>query len=61
MQRLDAPFDIEGSINGKSAAKRLAARHELSAPLMLDLHAWLAAQLAKLSRNRNRYERPTSS
>ena len=32
-------------------AERLAARREHSAPLMADLHAWLHAQLAKLSRN----------
>jgi transposase len=51
VQRLDALFDIERAINGKSAAERLAVRQELSAPLMAELHAWLTAQLAKLSRN----------
>jgi transposase len=49
--KLDALFDIERSINGKSAAERLAVRRELSAPLMAELHNWLKAQLAKLSRN----------
>jgi transposase len=44
VQRLDALFEIERTINGRSAAERLAARQELSAPLMLDLHAWLVAQ-----------------
>src|SRR5262249_19973274 len=51
VQRLDALFDIERTINGRSAAERLAVRQELSAPLMLDLHAWLVVQLGKLSRN----------
>ena len=49
--KLDALFDIERSINGKSAAERLAVRRELSVPLMAELHDWLRAQLAKLSRN----------
>ena len=51
VQRLDALFEIERTINGKPAAERLAVRHELSAPLMAELHTWLTAQLAKLSRN----------
>ena len=51
VQRLDAMFDIERAINGKSTAERLAARQEHSATLMADLHAWLHAQLGKLSRN----------
>lgn len=50
VQRLDALFEIERSINGKDAAQRLAVRQELSAPLMAELHIWLTAQLAKLSR-----------
>lgn len=51
VQRLDALFDIERAINGKSAAERLAVRQELSAPLIAELHSWLTAQAAKLSRN----------
>lgn len=50
VQRLDALFEIERSINGRDAAQRLAVRQELSAPLMAELHIWLTAQLAKLSR-----------
>jgi hypothetical protein len=50
VQRLDALFEIERSINGKDAAQRVAIRQELSAPLMAQLHIWLTAQLAKLSR-----------
>jgi len=51
VQKLDAIFEIERAINGRSPAGRLAARREHSAPLMDDLHNWLQAQLAKLSRN----------
>ena len=51
VQRIDALFDIERGINGKSAAERHAVRQELSAPLMAELHAWLTSQLAQLSRN----------
>lgn len=51
VQKLDALFDIERDINGKTPAERLAARQEFSAPLMAELHDWLKAQLAKLSRN----------
>lgn len=49
--KLDALFDIERGINGKSAAERLAVRQDLSVPPMAELHDWLRAQLAKLSRN----------
>ena len=41
VQQLDALFDIERAINGRSPAERLAVRQELSAPLMAELHAWL--------------------
>jgi transposase len=51
VQRIDALFEIERGINGKDAAERLAVRQELSVPLIAELHAWLTAQLAKLSRN----------
>ncbi|AIT79730.1 IS66 family transposase [Novosphingobium pentaromativorans] len=51
VQRLDALFEIERSISGKATEERLAVRQGLSAPLMADLHAWLTAQLAKLSRS----------
>ena len=51
MQRLDALFDIERQINGRSAAERRAVRQEHSVTLMDDLHAWLTGQLARLSRN----------
>jgi hypothetical protein len=51
VQRLDALFEIERGISGKATAERLTVRQELGAPLMTDLHAWLTAQLAKLSRS----------
>ncbi len=51
VQKLDALFDIERAINGLGPAERLAVRREHSAPMMNDLHDWLDAQLAKLSRN----------
>ena len=51
VQKLDALFEIERTINGRPPAERIAVRKELSAPLMDDLHSWLTAQLAKLSRN----------
>jgi hypothetical protein len=51
VQRIDALFDVERAINGKGASERLATRQDLSAPLVNGLHAWLAAQITKLSRN----------
>ncbi len=51
VQKLDALFEIERAINGRSPVERLAVRREHSAPLMEDLHNWLQVQLAKLSRN----------
>lgn len=50
VQRLDALFDIERGINGKTATERRVIRQELSGPLMTELHAWLTAQVGKLSR-----------
>jgi transposase len=51
VQRIDAVFDIEGAINGLSAADRLVARREHSAPLVADLKAWMDGQRARLSRH----------
>jgi transposase len=50
VQRIDALFEIERSINGKSAEERLAARQISSRPLVEDLHAYMRAQLARLAR-----------
>ncbi len=51
VQRLDALFDIEREINGRSPAERHALRQELSAPLMAKLHDWLNNQRGRISRN----------
>jgi len=51
VQRLDALFDIERAINGKTPAERLAVRQDLSAPLMVELRTWLTTQVGKLSRS----------
>jgi transposase len=50
VRRIDALFAIERSINGKSAEERLTARRSLSRPLVDDLHAFMSAQLTRLSR-----------
>ena len=49
--RIDALFDIERDINGKSADDRLTIRQEHSAPLVADLETWMRDQRAKLSRH----------
>src|SRR6267143_6134115 len=50
VRRIDALFEIERSINGKSVEERLAVRRTLSRPLTEDLHAYMREQLARLSR-----------
>jgi hypothetical protein len=51
VQRIDALFEIERSLNGLDAERRKAARQEQSAPLVANLHAWMREERAKLSRN----------
>ena len=51
VRRIDALFEIERAVNGKSAAERLAARKQHSAPLVADLESWMRAERAKLSRH----------
>jgi transposase len=51
VQRIDALFEIERGINGRSPAERLAARQQFSAPLVIQLETWLRAERAKLSRH----------
>ncbi|PYE88080.1 transposase IS66 family protein [Phyllobacterium leguminum] len=51
VKRIDALFDFERGINGKSAGKRLAARQEHARPLVAELHGWLTAQRAQMSRH----------
>jgi transposase len=50
VRRIDALFDIERPINGKSAEERRAARQELSKPLVEELRVYMREQRAKLSR-----------
>ncbi len=49
--RIDALFDIERDINGKSADDRRNVRQKLSAPLVADLETWMRDQRARLSRH----------
>jgi transposase len=50
VRRIDALFDIERTINGKSAGERRAIRQELSKPLVEALQVYMREQRAKLSR-----------
>src|ERR1700690_1568011 len=50
VRRIDALFEIERSINGKSADERLAERRTLSRPLVDDLQVYMRAQVARLAR-----------
>jgi transposase len=49
VRRIDALFEIERAINGKTPEERRAVRQERSAPLVADLHAWMRSHRAKLS------------
>jgi transposase len=51
VKRIDAIFDIEREINGRSIAERLAVRRERIAPLVADLETWMREQRGKLSRH----------
>jgi transposase len=50
VRRIDALFEIERSINGKPPEERQLTRRALSRPLVDDLHAYMSAQAARLSR-----------
>ena len=50
VRRIDALFEIERTINGKSATERLAVRQKLSRPLVEDLQVYMREQAARLSR-----------
>lgn len=50
VRRIDALFEIERSINGKTADERLAVRRALSQPLVDDLGLYMRTQLARLAR-----------
>jgi len=51
VRRLDALFEIERAINGRSAEERRAVRQERSKPLLEDIHAWLLRERETLSRS----------
>jgi hypothetical protein len=50
VRRIDALFEIERTVNGKSADERLRVRQEQSLPLVADLKTWMREERAKLSR-----------
>jgi hypothetical protein len=49
VRRIDALFEIERSINGKSAEERLAVRQMLSRPLVDDLHVYMRSTTSRRS------------
>ncbi|CAA9525929.1 MAG: Mobile element protein [uncultured Sphingomonadaceae bacterium] len=51
VKRIDAIFEAERAVNGRSAAERVAMRQELAAPLAADLEQWLRTQRAALARH----------
>jgi transposase len=51
VQKIDAIFMLERSINGSSPEERLAARHKDIASLVDDLIDWMRRERAKLSRH----------
>lgn len=51
VRRIDALFEIERAINGRSADERYAMRQEKSKPLLDDMHAWLLRERNTLSRS----------
>jgi transposase len=51
VKRIDAIFDIEREIIGRSIDERLAVRRALVAPVVSDLEAWMRTGYAKLSRH----------
>ena len=48
LKRIAALYEIEARVRGKSATERRNVRQHESRPLVTELRAWLAAQLAKL-------------
>ncbi len=51
VNRIDAIFDQERAINGRSPEDRLAARRATIAPLVADLERWMRGERGKLSRH----------
>jgi transposase len=51
VKRIDAIFDLERDINGRSIAERRAVRRAQVAPLVAELETWMRAQRGNLSRH----------
>jgi transposase len=51
VKRIDAIFDVEREINGRSIDERLAVRRERVAPLVAELETWMRKERTKLSRH----------
>lgn len=51
VKRFDAIFEIEREINGMDAETRRGTRQELVRPLVTDLHDWLLAERARMSKH----------
>lgn len=51
VRRIDAIFEVERAINGRTAAERFAVRQEAAAPLVAELERWLRSERAKLARH----------
>ncbi len=51
VKRFDAIFEIERGINGLDAETRRGVRQELVRPLVTDLHDWLRAERARMSKH----------
>jgi transposase len=49
VRRIPELFEIERTVNGQTPEQRLAARHEKSRPLVIDLEIWMRQQRALLS------------
>ena len=50
VRRIDALFEVERAINGRSAEERRAVRQDLSAALVADVEAWMREERPKLPR-----------
>lgn len=51
VRRIDAIFEAERAVNGRSAAERLATRQETTASLVAALEQWLRGERATLARH----------
>jgi hypothetical protein len=51
VRRFDAIFDLEREITGLSAAARRDARQQVIAPMVHDLHDWMRAERARMSKH----------